>query len=63
MPASNAFSAHASASLCPIRQYTTREDATPGIFEYIEVFYNRRRQHSTLGYDSPAEYETRTAVA
>jgi putative transposase len=45
------------------RHYATREDATQDIFEYIEVFYNRRRRHSTLGYDSPAEYEARTAVA
>lgn len=42
------------------RHYATREDATPDIFEYIEVFYNRTRRHSTLGYDSPAEYEART---
>ncbi len=34
-----------------------------GIFEYIEVFYNRQRRHSTLGYHSPAEYEARAAVA
>ena len=45
------------------RHYTTREDATQDIFEYIEVFSNRRRRHSTLGYDSPAKYEARTAVA
>ena len=45
------------------RHYATREDATQDIFEYIEVFYNRTRRHSTLGYDSPAEYEARTAVA
>jgi transposase InsO family protein len=45
------------------RHYATREDATQDIFEYIEVFYNRRRRHSTLGYDSPAEFEARTAVA
>jgi transposase InsO family protein len=25
-------------------------------FEYIEVFYNRQRQHSTLGYQSPAQH-------
>ena len=40
------------------RQYRTRD-----IFEYIEVFYNRLRRHSTLGYYSPAEFEARTAVA
>ena len=45
------------------RRYATREAATQDIFEYIEVFYNRRRRHSTLGYDSPAEFEARTAVA
>ena len=45
------------------RHYTTRDEATQDIFEYIEVFYNRRRRHSTLGYDSPAEFEARTAVA
>ncbi len=45
------------------RHYATREDAKRDIFEYIEVFYNRKRRHSTLGYNSPAEYEARTAVA
>jgi putative transposase len=45
------------------RRYATREEATQDIFEYIEVFYNRKRRHSTLGYDSPAEYEARAAVA
>ena len=45
------------------RHYAAREEATQDIFEYIEVFYNRRRRHSTLGYDSPAEYEARMAVA
>ena len=44
------------------RQYATRSEATQDIFEYIEVFYNRQRRHSTLGYHSPAEYEARTAV-
>lgn len=45
------------------RRYATRKEATQDIFEYIEVFYNRQRRHSTLGYHSPAEYEARTAVA
>ena len=45
------------------RQYATRSEATQDIFEYIEVFYNRQRRHSTLGYHSPAEYEARAAVA
>jgi hypothetical protein len=30
------------------------------VFEYIEVFFNRRRRHSTLGMLSPAQFETMT---
>jgi transposase InsO family protein len=45
------------------RQYRTREGARQEIFEYLEVFYNRQRRHSTLGYRSPAEFEARAAVA
>ncbi len=37
--------------------YQTREEARRAIFEYIEVFYNRVRRHSTLGYLSPLDYE------
>lgn len=33
------------------------------LFDYIEVFYNQRRRHSTLGQISPAEYERRTQAA
>ena len=36
---------------------STREEATTAIFDYIETFYNTQRLHSTLGYQSPAEYE------
>ena len=42
------------------RSFQTREDAKLTLFEYIEVFYNRNRRHSSLGHVSPAEYE-RTA--
>lgn len=41
------------------RRYLTREAARQDIFEWIEVFYNRVRRHSTLGYRSPAEFEAR----
>lgn len=37
--------------------YMTREQARQSIFEYIEVFYNRQRLHSTLGYCSPMIFE------
>ena len=39
------------------RQYHTRAEARQDIFEYIEVFYNRKRLYSSLGYLSPAQYE------
>ena len=38
-------------------RYATRAEAKASIFEYIEVFYNRIRLHSSLGYRSPSEYE------
>ena len=41
----------------------TREDARHSIFRYIEVWYNRKRRHSTLGYVSPAEYEDQLGEA
>jgi putative transposase len=37
--------------------YPTREAAKASLFEYIEVFYNRIRRHSALGYVAPAEFE------
>lgn len=37
--------------------YKTRKEAITSIFEYIEVFYNRERLHSTLNYMSPVEFE------
>jgi transposase InsO family protein len=37
-------------------KYLTRKDARLSIFEYIEVFYNRFRKHSALGYKSPEQY-------
>ena len=43
------------------RRYATRAEARSDIFEYIEVWYNRKRLHSSLGYRSPAEYEAQMA--
>jgi transposase InsO family protein len=45
------------------KKYETRIEAQRDIFEYIEVFYNRERLHSFLGYNSPEEYEKMTMVA
>jgi len=38
-------------------QFETREEAQAKIFEYIEVFYNRQRRHSSLGMKSPVDFE------
>lgn len=43
--------------LCSHEHYRTRAEARASVFEFIEVFYNRQRLHSTLGYCSPAEFE------
>jgi putative transposase len=37
--------------------FYTRQEARQAIFEYIEVFYNRQRSHSALGYKTPVQYE------
>lgn len=37
--------------------WRSRAEAMTAIFRYIEVFYNRQRKHSTLGYRSPVDYE------
>jgi transposase InsO family protein len=37
--------------------YQTREQARASVFEYVEVFYNRHRLHSSLGYVSPEQFE------
>ena len=38
-------------------RYATREEARASIFEYVEVFYNRKRLHSSIGYQSPEQFE------
>ncbi len=45
------------------QRYETRDEARKDIFEYIELFYNTSRRHSTLGQISPAAFEARAEVA
>jgi putative transposase len=40
------------------RRFATKQEAMDAIFEWIEVWYNRKRRHSTLGYVSPKTYDT-----
>lgn len=45
------------------RDWRTRAEARQAIFQYIEIRYNRVRRHSSLGYVSPAQYETQLRSA
>ncbi len=39
------------------QHYQTRAEARTDIFQYIEVFYNRQRRHSSVGYMNPEQFE------
>jgi len=57
--ACESFFATLKTELVHTRAWPTRRAARTAIYEYIEVFYNRRRRHSALGYLSPTQYERR----
>ncbi|MEO0819139.1 MAG: IS3 family transposase [Pseudomonadota bacterium] len=44
-------------------RFQTRADARRALFEYIEIFYNRRRRHSSIGYRTPAQARMDMAMA
>lgn len=44
------------------RDFRTRAEARSAIFDYIELFYNRQRLHSTINYLPPVEFEARTVA-
>jgi len=44
-------------------QYSTIEEAKSAIFEYIEIFYNRKRRHSANANVSPVAFEEMAALA
>jgi len=39
------------------RNYKTRDDARVSLFDYMEVFYNRQRRHSSISYEAPLPFE------
>ena len=45
------------------RDFKTRSEARSAIFDYIELFYNRKRLHQTLNYQTPDEYERMQVIA
>ena len=52
-----AFFARLKVELIYPENYRSVEHLRSGLFEYIEIFYNRQRRHSALGYDNPAHFE------
>jgi transposase InsO family protein len=48
--------------LIHVRPWPTIDKLRTAVFEYIESYYNRRRRHSTIGYDTPTEYELKYAL-
>jgi transposase InsO family protein len=46
---------------CVTATFDTRQQARQMIFEYIEIWNNRLRRHSALGYLNPEQYEQRVA--
>jgi len=48
---------------CVTERYASRAAARGSLFEYIEVWYNRQRRHSTLGYLSPEQFENKQAMS
>ena len=43
--------------LLNLRRWRTRVELANAIFEYLEIFHNRKRRHSSLGMLTPIEYE------
>lgn len=43
-------------------KYYEVEDLQNSLFEYIEIFYNRQRKHSTIGYLSPFEFKSKNVI-
>ena len=51
------FWARLQTELLDRRRWTTRLELANAIFEYLEIFHNRQRRHSDLGWRTPVEFE------
>ena len=58
-----AFWSRMQVELLDTRRWRTRVELANAIFEYIEIFHNRRRRHSSLGMLTPIEYELRNTTS
>jgi putative transposase len=57
------FFASLESELIDRSSWATQAEARAAVFDYIEVFYNRQRRHSALGYLSPQDFERRYGSA
>ena len=57
------FFATLTKELLGARVFATRAEASRAVFEFIELWYNRKRRHSTLGYLTPVEFEAQMLKA
>ena len=44
-------------------KFRTRQQAHSSLFEYIELFYNRKRRHSAIGFQSPSQFEKSNSIS
>jgi putative transposase len=57
------FWARMQTELLDRQRWTTRIELANAIFEYLEIFHNRQRRHSSLGMLTPLEFEQASTVA
>jgi putative transposase len=56
------FWARMQVELLDRRRWNTRIELANAMFEYLEIWHNRRRRHSALGWLSPIEFETQNKI-
>ncbi len=58
-----AFWSRMQAELLDRRRWRTRVELANAIFDYLEIWHNRQRRHSSLGWLTPIEFENASTVA